>query len=165
MNLSKTFQPSTAQRTLLNRGLTFIPTKGYNKNLRLQCKHDIQQYHRRIKLAAFYGDKTETEPQPFTPKSEWSPSIAQLPPQIGTLIKADYEYFHNQFHVERIKPNLTTEETRALTELKENKQIIIKPADKGSAVVILDREQYLEEGYRQLNDRTYYLKPKKTHFS
>lgn len=161
MNLSKTFQPSTAQRTLLNRGLTFIPTKEYNKNLRLQCKYDIQQYHRRVKLAAFYGDRNETEPQPFTPKSVWSPPIAQLPPQIWTLMKADYEYFQNRFHIERIKPNLTTEETRALTELKENKQIIIKPADKGSAVVILDREQYLEEGYRQLNDKTYYLKLKK----
>lgn len=161
MNLSKKFRPSIAQRTLLNRGLTFIPTKGYNKNLQLQCKYDIQQYHRRIKLAAFYGDKNETRSQPFTPKSYWSPPNAQLPPQILNLIKTDNEYFQNHFNVGRIKSNLTVEEIKALTELKGNKQIIIKPADKGSAVVILDRDQYLEEGYRQLNDKTYYLKLKK----
>lgn len=161
MNLSKTFQPTTAQRTLLNRGLTFIPTKGHNRNLRLQCKYDIQQYHRRVKLAIFYRDKTNSEPRPFTPKSDWSPPIGQLPPQVLTLVKADHEYFQNQFRVDHIKPNLTSEETKALTELKTNKQIIIKPADKGSAVVILDREQYLEEGYRQLNDKTYYKKLKK----
>lgn len=34
--------------------------------------------------------------------------------------------------------------------------------DKGSAVVIPDREQYLEEGSRQLNDKTYYMKFTKT---
>ncbi|KAF7693726.1 hypothetical protein HF521_007479, partial [Silurus meridionalis] len=39
-----------------------------------------------------------------------------------------------------------------------NQNIIIKPADKGSATVIMDREQYLWEGYRQLQDRTYYQK-------
>ena len=46
----------------------------------------------------------------------------------------------------------------ALQSLQQNRNIIIKPADKGSAVVIMDREQYLWEEYRQLNDTTYYKK-------
>ena len=44
----------------------------------------------------------------------------------------------------------------ALSELKTNKHIVIKPADKGSAVVILDRDQYILEVDRQLNDTIYY---------
>uniref|UniRef100_A0A8D3BX45 Uncharacterized protein n=1 Tax=Scophthalmus maximus TaxID=52904 RepID=A0A8D3BX45_SCOMX len=40
----------------------------------------------------------------------------------------------------------------------QNKHIVIKPADKGSSVVIMDRTQYLEEGYRQLLDTKYYTK-------
>ena len=34
--------------------------------------------------------------------------------------------------------------------------IIIKPADKGSSVVVMDRVQYISEAKRQLNDNTYY---------
>lgn len=40
--------------------------------------------------------------------------------------------------------------------MRANKHIIIKPADKGSSVVVLDRFQYLWEGNRQLSDRKYY---------
>ena len=39
--------------------------------------------------------------------------------------------------------------------MAENKQIVIKPADKGSAVVIMSKEQYCKEVYRQLNDTNY----------
>lgn len=35
---------------------------------------------------------------------------------------------------------------------------MVKPADKGSAVVIMDRKDYLWEGYRQLEDVNYYTK-------
>lgn len=161
INLSKHFKLSTAQRNLLNRGLNFIPAIGHNKDFKLQCKHDIQQYHRRIKLAIHYGEKSDAEPQPFTPKSEWSPPLGQLPQEVSTLVKADYEYFNNHFHIGHVKPNLNVDEIKALKELKENKSIILKPADKGSAVIILDRDQYLQEGYRQLNDKTYYSKLKK----
>lgn len=163
MNLSKKFRPSIAQRTLLNRGLTFIPTKGYNKNLQLQCKYDIQQYHRRIKLAAFYGDKNETRSQPFTPKSYWSPPNAQLPPQILNLIKTDNEYFQNHFNVGRIESNLTVEEIKALTELKGNKQIVIKPADKGSAVVILDKRTVFGGRLQTIERQNILFETKKTH--
>lgn len=118
----------------------------------------MQQYHRTVKLAIYYGDKDESEPRPFIPKSNWSPPLSQLPPQVTDLVKADYEFFHNQLYIDRINPNLLKVETKALKDLKENKHFILKPADKGSAIVILDREQYLQEGYRQLNDETYYTK-------
>ena len=54
--------------------------------------------------------------------------------------------------------NISQGEIEALKDLKNNKHIVIKPADKGSAVVILSREQYIFEGQRQLNDAVYYRK-------
>ena len=54
--------------------------------------------------------------------------------------------------------NLTPNERKALKELCNNKDIIIKPADKGSAVVIMQREDYLREGYEQLSDPKFYRK-------
>jgi hypothetical protein len=53
-------------------------------------------------------------------------------------------------------PNLAKEERQALKELKNNKNIIIREADKGSAVVLMDRTRYEAEGYRQLDDRKVY---------
>lgn len=54
--------------------------------------------------------------------------------------------------------NLTKDETQALYQLQHNKNIVIKPADKWSAVVIMDREAYITEATRQLNDIKYYRK-------
>ena len=56
------------------------------------------------------------------------------------------------------KPNINPNESKALKQLLENKTIVIKPADKGFAVVILNRLDYLKEGYRQLVDTKYYTR-------
>ena len=52
--------------------------------------------------------------------------------------------------------NLKPSERSALHGLKKREDIIIKPADKGSAVVVMDREHYISEAERQLNDSTFY---------
>ena len=54
--------------------------------------------------------------------------------------------------------NLSQYERRALKELQQNKDITIKKADKGGAMVIMDTSEYIKEGLRQLKDTKYYLK-------
>ena len=44
-----------------------------------------------------------------------------------------------------------------LTDLIKARDIIIKPADKGSAVVIQDLVDYIQEGERQLSDPKFYV--------
>ena len=46
--------------------------------------------------------------------------------------------------------NLTIKERKALYDLKNDRNIIIKGADKGSAVVVWDREDYIKEAEKQL---------------
>lgn len=58
----------------------------------------------------------------------------------------------------RERANLKLEEIRALRDLMHNRNIVIQPADKGSAIVILSRDQYIFEVNRQLSDQTYYKK-------
>ena len=53
--------------------------------------------------------------------------------------------------------NLTKEEWQAPKNLKEDRSVIIKPVDKGSCVVVWDHEDYLTEGYKQLNDESIYV--------
>ena len=57
-----------------------------------------------------------------------------------------------------VKSNLTTVERNSLQNLKRNKSIVIKPADKGSATVVMNKTAYLAEAYRQLNNERYYRK-------
>ena len=52
--------------------------------------------------------------------------------------------------------NLTKKEREALYSLKDDPSIIIKGADKGSVIVVWDREDYLEEAYRQVDDKEVY---------
>ena len=44
--------------------------------------------------------------------------------------------------------------------LQEDRNVIIKLADKGSAVVIWDRNDYLKEAKKQLSDKSTYLETK-----
>lgn len=158
LNLSKHFIMSPTQFALLSRGLTFIPTKGTNRHITERTRFDLQQYHRSLKLAAYFEHKKDSDPPPFIPKSRWSLPESQLPPEILKIIKADLTHFDTRFRIHDVEPNLNQDEIEALDSLIDNPHIIIKPADKGSAVVIMDREQYLWEGYKQLNDTNYYSK-------
>ena len=54
------------------------------------------------------------------------------------------------------KKNLNTEEYQSIKSLRNHPHIFIKPADKGSAIVILDKHNYISEGERQLQDEQFY---------
>ena len=54
-----------------------------------------------------------------------------------------------------VNPNLTVAEREALVELvnlQKSGEIVIQPADKGSGICILDRNDYISEAERQLKD-------------
>ena len=61
----------------------------------------------------------------------------------------------------RICGNLPKPERRAIEQLQKRVDIVIKPADKGSGTVIMDRDWYINECLRQLNDNKYYEKQTK----
>ena len=92
----------------------------------------------------------------FKPKSGWRP----YPPN-RTL-----EIFQRLVKQEILKSktkktkhnNLTKQERIGLKELKDNPHIVIKKADKSSAVVVMNTTDYLREGYRQLQDTNFYQK-------
>lgn len=127
------------------------------KTQKLELLQSLQAYHRRIKLDAFFeGKKIEKKRTPFTHNSDWTPPLSSLPPQVASLIRADwYAYQHlNWGLLER--QNLSKSERKAIHELKNNCDIVIKPADKGNAVVIMSKTDYLWEGKRQLSVTEHY---------
>lgn len=158
MVLAKNFELSGSQYDLLRKGLTFVPTLGGGRDQKLQLQVDLQDYHRKIKLASYFKNSKQKGKRPFTGPSNWAPPLEELAPEIKTLIDKDLDVFKKHYRPIRELHNLKREEIHALKELKRAKHIVIKPADKGSAVVILDREQYKFEVQRQLNDVVYYKK-------
>lgn len=94
---------------------------------------------------------------PFKPKSVFCPIV-----QNSTLNtfekKVNYEVDNLLSKINnKCIHNLTRAERDALKELSDNKNIVIKRADKGGAVVVWGLEQYTNEANRQLQDTTFYL--------
>lgn len=158
INLTKHLILTKGQLQLLNKGLTFIPTPVINQNTKNELLADTQRYHRRLLLAAFYRYNQKIEIIPFTGKSTWTPKLSQVPNTIRQIIRADKYAIRNIPWNNKATSNLGWDEKQALRQLRNNRSIVIKPADKGSAVVIMDRQAYIKEAERQLNQEEYYKK-------
>ena len=100
----------------------------------------------------FRDDQREFDINPFKKKSKFNPKedagiemyLSRLEEEILAL---DDKMCYS---------NLTKEERNALYKLRDDPSIIIKEADKGSAVVVWDREDYLKEASNQLNEKDVY---------
>ena len=89
----------------------------------------------------------------FRSTSTWNPKQAHK--NIETFATVNLA---NLNKVTEFKPkfhNLTKIEKDAIFQLKQNKQIIIKPADKGAGVVILNLKDYIFEAKKQLYSHSY----------
>lgn len=61
VNLSRHHKLTAAQSALLGSGLNFIPTKGVNTKAIEQSRFYLQDYHRKLKLAAYFEHSNESE--------------------------------------------------------------------------------------------------------
>ncbi len=157
VNLTASFHLTKSQESLLLKGLSFVPAPRNQKTLKIELLKDLQKYHRRIKLEAFFEKKKKTkEKTPFTLGSDWTPPLSRLPTQVHKIIDADLHAFRHLHWNWREEPNLTRGEEGALNLFKNNTDIVIKPADKGNAVVLFDRKDYLWEGMAVREHRSLY---------
>jgi len=174
MNLSS-YTLSKDQIAVLDKGLTFIPSTRYIPYSRiLECK---KRNIRSIQLKDFFqGQESDYDPKlfrnMFIPPSNWVPPTRRLSPAALKAIKEISSYTalitkdrliasNNPdqgplVRLPHMSDNLSRAENKAITELKNNDNIIIKPADKGGAVVVMDRSLYEREGLRQLENTHYY---------
>lgn len=154
INLSKTHF-SSAEYTLLEKGLNFIPTPKQITNTPIL--EAATKFGRRLKLAYHFRNSSYQVKQMFIPPSTFTPEDKNMPREVLETIEEIKNDISN-LQVPYQKNNLNHFEIQALKKIRNYRDIIIKPADKGSATVILDRTNYINEGYRQLNDERYYKK-------
>ena len=84
-------------------------------------------------------------PHPFHVKSDWDPPVQPLV-ALETFLE------EVKFELNRPKDNLPQGERKALKELSRDKNIVIKKADKGTIIVIMNSTDKLNEGQVQIDD-------------
>ena len=86
----------------------------------------------------------------FTPKSTWHPPkrhacqevfLSQVGNEFFEIPSSDLKY-----------SNMSREEWQTVRSLADDRSIVLKKSDKGSCVVVWDRNDYLPEAERQLSD-------------
>ena len=151
---------SEAELSVLSKGLKFCPTP--EEIDVYQLRKDITEYVRRIRLREFFYSDEEvagnfSDVPAFKKKSTWCPDKNREMVLEAYVLELEKQILSSALN-KRVNRNLTREEQQALTNLRRYNDIIIKEADKGSGVVVMDRDKYILEGMRQLNDRTVYVR-------
>ncbi|CAJ0929304.1 unnamed protein product [Ranitomeya imitator] len=152
--------------TVLQKGLSFCPVPRFNTFL---VDQELHRFFRNVRLKAHFSRIPERV-SAVTASSEPIFKLDNLklrvrssfqPPRIYHPVETYVDFVkqdvkrvlesieQGQIHV---KQNLTRDEHLALVSLKNNRQLIIKPADKGGSIVVLDRDYYMQEIRTQLSD-------------
>ena len=141
--------------SVLGKGLGFSPTPTFINEADL--RRDFADFNRKMRCKWFFrNEPTEDfcEIPAFGIKSNWSSPkghptlemfLRQMEGEIFSLLPGNSTSY-----------NLTKEEWKAMRGLAENRSIVIKPADKGSCVVVWDKLDYLAEAENHLKDNNTY---------
>ncbi|KAJ8305853.1 LOW QUALITY PROTEIN: hypothetical protein KUTeg_016398, partial [Tegillarca granosa] len=154
---------------LLAKGLKFTPTPKSNPQ---ELKNDIKEYTRKLRLTEYFNtkdketeestaDETEENRNNISKDLVWNKS--NFNPKRGrnytldTICnKLENMPLNNDHNTKR--NNLTKYESEALASLMNNDNIIIKEADKGGVVVVMDTVFYRDRIYEMLSNNEFYKK-------
>ena len=176
INLSN--RPLTPDETsILKKGLKFCPTPG-EPNM-YDIHRDLRQFFRRMRLRAHFTNMDEVTPsqqrsirdflpsqsqnngpdlRKYKPKSTWEPGLEFRDPVLETFFKCVQSEVANFTPREPRVKNITKDEKEAIADLSKDPTIIVKKADKGAAIVIMNRDDYIKEAERQLSDTDFYIR-------
>ena len=153
----------------LRKGLSFVPS---NPDKAIMCRElDIfksqfinlinSDFVNFVKLGNCFPNKSrETVKRPFIRNLQklmkQSPGTEPLSkckiPELGKIIDNEFE---------KLKNSDLLAENDCLTEIPAiSSNLVIKPSDKGSSVVVMRKDKYIAEGLRQLDDKASFLKLK-----
>ena len=125
-----------------------------NDNLiRRQLLQDFNDFARRMRLRYIFHGKNE-EPHSFHVKSNWEPPVQPSVALESYLERVTFQLAEIQ--ISNPKNNLPPAELKALKNLKNNTEINIKKADKGTTSVFMSLADKKTEGQIQLDNIEHY---------
>ncbi len=140
-------------KSLLLKGLSFCPTT--RSSPEDEVLRDLLLFERRCKLKTHFQQNPtgEEEEREFRISRGWTPlRVANSVQSFTTGTIKDIRHAKKK----KVHDNLTKGEREALQKLMKDDTIVIKPADKGGAVVIQNKSDYIDECTRQLKNRDHY---------
>ena len=126
-----------------------------------QLLDDLEIYFRRLRLKEFFSECDKEEQDEgilFHPPSTWMP-LKRRDPALETYVKGvrnDTQTQIKKLRRVRSRDYLLPSERLALKNLRRRQDIVIKPADKGSSVVVLSKEDYIMKAEQQVSNTDYY---------
>ena len=151
VNLSNQ-QLTESSISALSKGLRFIPTPKPTPYVTVY--NSFLSYRRQMYLKHHFRQKPHTK-HPFKLASQFSPPQPDNSNLTEYISRVLYDIKTKHTNTKTI-PNLSHAEIESINRLKDDDDIIIKQADKGGAIVIWPREDYLTEAYQQLNNVNHY---------
>ena len=117
---------------------------------------DLLLFDKRVRLKSHF----QHNPSESDPDSQFKSSKGWTPPKgasqaMETFLTTTTTHFMTMTKKKKY-PNITPQEKIAIKELSDNTDIVIKPPDKGSAIVIQDRDKYIVEAQCQLSNKDHY---------
>lgn len=155
VNLSSS-QLSANEIQLLTRGLTFCPMPTHLNTT--QILGDLKRYNRQLRLKEYFADSPHAgDTRPFHPPSSWMPPKGHNKALEVYISQVRKDVEQSLGKPKRYKAkDLMLGKRKALKSLMSRDDIVIKSADKGSAIVVMDKENYLEEAHRQWENQNHY---------
>ncbi|CAJ0954330.1 unnamed protein product [Ranitomeya imitator] len=165
---------SPAELTVLQKGLSFCPTPAWDS---FQLEKDLERFFRTVRLKTHFGLASNTMGEVVhgsgntmipelsisslglrTPSKFSPPHTYHATETFISLVDREVKQFSHQQQLGfyPVHSNLSLVEKQALKSLQNNKTIIIKPADKGGAIVVMNYTDYTKEVIRQLSDPNTY---------
>ena len=124
-------------------------------------KKDVEEFSRKLRLIEYFSSKNNSSSD--TGSIVKSKSSFIPPDKRNKHLDTTINYLKSQNYdpkTEKRKSNISKAERKAMKELLNDKEIIIKEADKGGCVVIMNTSHYVNMVKSQLNDSTTYRKVK-----
>lgn len=135
--------PANEQR-ILQKGLKFCPVAGYHNEFQLFS--DLENFARTLRLQEHFHNTQREERHSLPKLRQWTPKPKRdkcLDPYNESM---QWDILKSFREPKPFRQNISNDEQAAMNALSVQTDIIIKPADKGKAVVVLDRTDYLEVG-------------------
>ena len=149
---------SEEHKTILAKGLKFTPTP-QRKNIN-EIQDDISKFTRRLRLAEQLYDKYNDDDSIVRNASNYTPPKGRNK-TLDSFCDHVSNFPYETITRPKFKSNCTKSQWDNILELKSDTNIIIKEADKGSAVVVMDIQYYRQLVLKMLKDDTYYETVKK----
>ena len=133
---------SDSEKSVLSKGLNFVPIS--KKTDKFSVKQDVEKFLRRVQLKASFHDKADdsdtSNKDTFETlqirKFKWTSHEGQLSSLDFFIKKCRHDINKLKFNRDTKFSILSSEEWSGLKSLKKRKEMVIKAANKGGAVVV-----------------------------